>query len=199
MDVGSRSPGATCRQPGPRGIRDPQLIRSGRDDRGDWIVLPFYDGDPAPSETAIPDNVPESLAAVHAQYLNCDPPAAVPSHDADWWRASCRQHRLRQLGHPSLQPVVDAVASWANHSAILAALTELPRTLLHGDVHRNNVLVDGHAGHLIDWGGAAYGLPHVDLVAAGLSFAARNFGDEAALRMFRTASRALTELEHIAS
>jgi aminoglycoside phosphotransferase (APT) family kinase protein len=123
---------------------------------------------------------------------------------------------------------------------LLTALADLPRTLLHGDVHRNNVIVDEHIGRLIDWGGAAYGMPLLDLVTPGppgsrgyeryaarwraltgesttsaawrrgyltatvctkvmyLAFAARHFGDSAAIKMFDTAARALAELERAA-
>lgn len=221
----------------PRATAIPRLIRSGRDSRGDWIAIPFYPGQPAPAETDIPDNVVESLAAVHAHYLNSGAPETIPVCDANWWQASCAQHRLRQLARPSLQPIIDAVQSWSAHRLIIDALTEIPRTLLHGDVHRNNVIVNEHTGRLIDWGGAAYGMPLLDLITPGppgsrgyeryaatwraltgesatsaawrrsyltatvctkvmyLGFAARHFGDSAAMKMFDTAARALAELE----
>ena len=151
----------------PEAAAVPQLIRSGRDSRGDWIAIPFYPGIPAPTETDIPDNVVESLAEVHAHFLNSGAPETIPVCDGNWWKASCAQHRLRQLGRASLQPIVEAVQSWSAHRSILDALTELPRTLLHGDVHRNNVIVNGNAGQLIDWGGAAYGIPLLDLITPG--------------------------------
>jgi hypothetical protein len=156
---------AAGRVPGATAI--PRLIRSGRDCDGDWIAIPFYPGNPASTETDIPDNVLESLAAVHAHYLNSGPFDDIPVCDGNWWRACCAQHRLRQLGHPSLQPIVEAVRSWSTHPLIVDALTELPRTLLHGDVHRNNVIVNGDTGQLIDWGGAVYGIPLLDLITPG--------------------------------
>jgi hypothetical protein len=229
---------AANRVPGTTGI--PRLIRSGRDSQGDWIAIPFYPGKPASSEADIPDNVVKSLATVHAHYLNSGAPETIPVCDANWWTACCAQLRLRQLGRPSLQPIIETVQSWSAHRLILDALTDLPRTLLHGDVHRNNVIVNAHTGQLIDWGGAAYGTPFLDLVTPGppdsrgyeryaatwraltgdstastawrrgyltatvctkvqyLSFAARHFGDAAALGMFGIATRALTELERVA-
>lgn len=215
----------------------PRLVGSGRDSRGDWIAIPFYVGRPASTETAIPDNVVESLAAMHAQYLDSEPPKTIPVFDANWWRTRCAVPRLQQLARPSLQPIIDRIRSWSEHRLILDALTELPRTLLHGDVHRNNVIVNEHTGQLIDWGGGAYGMPLLDLINPGphgsrgyeryaatwraltgastaspawrrgyltatvctkvgyLGFAARHFGDAAALRMFETVATALTELE----
>lgn len=145
----------------------PPLIRSGRDSHGDWIAIPFYTGDPAPTETDIPDNVVESLAAVHAHYLNSVPDKAIPVRDTNWWKAGCGQPRLREFGRPALQPIIEAVQSWSTHREMLEALTEMPRTLLHGDVHRNNVIVDERSGHLVDWGGASYGIPLIDLITPG--------------------------------
>lgn len=229
---------AASRVPGTTAI--PQLIRAGRDSRGDWIAIPFYTGQPAATETTIPDNVLESLAAVHAHYLNSGPLTAIPVRDAAWWKGRCTQPRLRQLDRPALWPIIETVQSWSSHRLIVEALTELPRTLVHGDVHRNNVVVDNNIGRLIDWGGAAYGIPQLDLITPGppgsraferyavawpaltgestesqawrrgylaatvctkvdyLGFAARNFGDDAALTMFETAARALSELERTA-
>ncbi|MBO0882994.1 MAG: phosphotransferase [Mycobacterium sp.] len=151
----------------PRTTAIPRLIQSGRDSRGDWIAVPFYTGEPARTETTIPDNVMDSLAAVHAHYLNSAPLGAIPVRDGTWWKARCAQPRLRQLGRPSLQPIIEVVQSWSSHRLIVEALTELPRTLLHGDVHRNNVVVSNHTGRLIDWGGAAYRLPQLDVITPG--------------------------------
>lgn len=215
----------------------PRLIQSGRDSPGDWIAIPYYTGTPAPTEIEIPDNVIDSLAAVHAHYLGCDQLDGIPVRDADWWRSRCAQPRLRQLDRPGLRPIFETLDAWASHPLILEQLSELPQTLLHGDFHRNNVIVDGTTGHLVDWGGAAYGIPMLDLVTPGppgsrayerytakwreltgesttssgwqrgylaatvctkvdyLSFAARNFGDTAALRMFDIAADALRRLE----
>ncbi|HVX45935.1 MAG TPA: aminoglycoside phosphotransferase family protein [Mycobacteriales bacterium] len=217
----------------------PRLVGSGRDGDGDWIALPFYGNGPAADETDLPDNVVDSLAAVHAFFLDSGAPAEIPVRDADWWVAACAQHRLGELDRAVLRPVVDTVRSWSTRRSIRTALDELPRTLLHGDVHRNNVVFDGPIGRLVDWGGAAYGIPAFDLVTPGppgspayeryaarwealtgqsaaepawrrgylaatagtkisyLSFAARNFGDAAALRMFETAADALRELERL--
>lgn len=146
----------------------PRLIRSGRDCEGDWIAIPFYAGKPAPTETDVPDNIVDSLAAVHAHYLNGTRPAAIPARDADWWRGRCAQPRFRRLDRPFVQPIVERLDSWSSHGPILEALGELPRTLLHGDVHRNNVIIDeDDVGHLIDWGGASHGIPQFDLITPG--------------------------------
>lgn len=164
---------AANRVPGATAI--PRLIRSGRDALGHWIAMPFYQGQPASTETAIPDNVAESLAAMHAHYLDSGyldsgTPETIPVIDTDWWRGVCELRRLQQLaraGRPALHPIIDRVRSWSDRPAILDMLASLPRTLLHGDVHRNNVLVNDHTGQLVDWGGAHYGMPLLDLVTLG--------------------------------
>lgn len=156
---------AANRVPGTTAI--PQLVRSGRDSRGDWIAIPFYTGDPAPTETDIPDNVMDSLAAVHAHYLKSGPFEEIPVCDGNWWKGCCTQWGLRKLDRPSLRPIIEAIDGWSSHPLMIAALTEMPRTLLHGDMHRNNVVVNGHTGRLIDWGGAKYGIPLLDLITPG--------------------------------
>jgi aminoglycoside phosphotransferase (APT) family kinase protein len=94
-----------------------------------------------------------------------------------WWRALClnwvdpglRAHAAR---HPAAttaraRALIDRAASLPAASAVLASL---PPTLLHGDVHPGNVLVDpvladpgaGRAT-LIDWGGSRVGPAALDL------------------------------------
>ncbi|WP_020577154.1 phosphotransferase family protein [Actinopolymorpha alba] len=64
--------------------------------------------------------------------------------------------------------MIAQVTALRDEPRVQDALEELPRTLLHGDVHRNNVLVDEHGnGRLIDWGGALVGIPALDIVNLG--------------------------------
>jgi hypothetical protein len=49
---------------------------------------------------------------------------------------------------------------------LLDTLASQPRTLLHGDVHRNNVIVTEGTGRLVDWEGARYGMPMLDLITS---------------------------------
>lgn len=148
----------------------PPLLRSGCDSRGHWIAIPYYSGQPASTEAAIPANVAESLAALHAHFLDSGPLETATPIDERWWRAACEQPRLQQFaddGRPALRQLVERVHGWSDHPAILDALAGLPRTLLHGDVHRNNVIVDDDTGRLVDWESGLYGIPQLDLVTLG--------------------------------
>ncbi|GAB3402526.1 phosphotransferase [Flindersiella endophytica] len=157
----NRVPGATALPP---------LLRSGCDAGGHWIAIPYYAGQPASSEATIPANVAESLAALHAHFLDSGPLETATVIDADWWRAACEQQKLQQFadaGRPALQPLVDRARSWSTDPAALDALAGLPRTLLHGDVHRNNVVVNDGTGRLVDWESGLYGVPQLDLITFG--------------------------------
>ena len=156
---------AATQVPGASAI--PEIVDAGVDVDGCWLLIPFYDGGPAEAEIRIPGNVVESLARMHAYYLDSPVPEHIPVVDQSWWQARCAQsvERLTALGRPATRAIAARVETWAHEISILAELEQLPRTLLHGDMHRHNVLVDqAGAGHLIDWGAAAFGLPAFDLV-----------------------------------
>lgn len=152
----------------------PELVAYG----SDWLILPFAPGGPLDWGAPVPANLWDSLAALHARYPGADGlPAAIPRVTPAWWRALCldwvdpglREHATR---HPA---AVTARASAligraARLPAVAEVLARLPATLLHGDVHPGNVLVDpvradSGAGRatLIDWGGCRVGPAALDL------------------------------------
>lgn len=148
----------------------PRIIDSGADEDGYWVLIPFYSGSSPESETLIPENVVESLARMHVHHLERPLPDDVPVVDSSWWKAKCAVsvERLTALRRPATRTLAARVTAFGDEPHIIDALEELPRTLLHGDVHRNNVLVDEHGtGHLIDWGGALVGTPALDIVNLG--------------------------------
>jgi hypothetical protein len=161
LEAANRVPGATA---------FPPLIRSGHDSRGHWIAIPFYPGQPPATERDIPENVAESLAAMHAHYLDSGPPEWTTVIDAEWWRRACDQQKVQRFadsGRPALQPIVDRIRGWSDQPVVIDTLATQPRTLLHGDVHRNNVVVTGDSGRLVDWESGLYGMPQLDLITLG--------------------------------
>jgi phosphotransferase family enzyme len=121
----------------------------------DWLVLPFVDAPPLAPADPVPDPVWRTLAAVHAHWLGRRP-RGVPVVDAAWWAALCdytlvavRGGRAR-TGEREFADAERALLSWRTDPAIAGALARMPRTLVHGDAHRGNILGDV----LIDWGNA---------------------------------------------
>lgn len=152
------------------GTAIPTLIQSGTDSRGHWIAIPFYPGRPPETEAAIPQNVAATLATMHAQYLDSEPLGALPLVGPEWVPALCAVPRLEQLvrdGRSALAPILEHIRSWSDHPVLSETLSSQPRTLLHGDVHRNNVIAADQAGHLVDWEGARFGMAMLDLPTLG--------------------------------
>ncbi|GAB3914350.1 hypothetical protein GCM10011575_45290 [Microlunatus endophyticus] len=148
----------------------PELIYAGENSDGPYILTEFYAASPAKSESALPGNVIETLARIHAHYLRIQVPRGVPVVDPDWWRTKCdvSMKRLHALERPVAEELCAQVKEFREAHAILEALEQLPRTLIHGDVHRNNVLVGANGqGHIIDWGGSFIGSPALDLPNIG--------------------------------
>jgi Ser/Thr protein kinase RdoA (MazF antagonist) len=153
----------------------PELVAYGRD----WLILPFVPGGPLDWGDPVPANLWDSLAALHARYHGGADglPAAIPRVTPAWWRALCLDwvdpglsaHAAR---HPArvtarARALIGRAASLPAAAGVLASL---PPTLLHGDVHPGNVLVDpvragSGAGRatLIDWGGSRVGPAALDL------------------------------------
>ena len=124
-----------------------------------WAVLPFHDGPALAGGPAVPGEVPAMLARVHAHWLG-KRPRAVPVADGAWWRALCARVRPAVVGAGTrsgdavFTEVAAALAAWADDPRALAAAAVLPRTLVHGDPHRGNILLDPAGAALIDWGNA---------------------------------------------
>lgn len=127
-----------------------------------WLVLPFAQGRP-PSD-AVPDAVWETLARVHAHWWR-KRPRGIPVVDAAWWAGLCGRTltavraAAARTGDPAFAAAERALLSWRADPRIGAALAILPRTLVHGDAHRGNIL----GGTLIDWGNARVAPAGLDL------------------------------------
>lgn len=151
------------------GVDRPRLLAAGRDGGGGWLVLPFYDGPPLAEGPDVPDGLWTTLARVHAHWLGRRP-RGLPVVDAAWWRHLCldriRPHAVaahERTGEAAFARAATALAAWADDPAMLAATAALPRTLVHGDAHRGNVLLAPRGPVLIDWGNAKVAPPGLDL------------------------------------
>jgi hypothetical protein len=159
---------AAAQVPGATAV--PALIDAGENRDGPYVVTPFYTAAPARDEETLPSNAIETLARIHVHYLTRPLPQDVPVVDAEWWRAKCEvsMQRLYALGRPVARELSGEVKTLRDEPRIIKSLDRMRRTLIHGDVHRNNVLVeqDGQ-GHIIDWGGAFVGAPALDIANLG--------------------------------
>ncbi|WP_214369593.1 aminoglycoside phosphotransferase family protein [Pseudonocardia sp. H11422] len=152
-----------------RGLDRPRMLATGRDEHGDWLVLPFYDGTPLAEGPDVPDDVWTALARVHAHWLG-KRPRGLPVVDAVWWRSLCVE-RIRpavqgaseRTGDPVFADAAAALTTWAADPRVLAAIGVLPRTVVHGDAHRGNVLLGSEGATLIDWGNAKAAPAGLDL------------------------------------
>lgn len=130
----------------------------------DWLVLPFVDGPPLTDGAPVPAAVWEVLARVHAHWFR-KRPRGLPVVDGPWWAALCDRTLvavrggLARTGDPVFAEAERALGSWRADPRILRALAVLPRTLVHGDPHRGNILGDT----LIDWGNARVAPAGLDL------------------------------------
>ena len=133
-----------------------------------WLLVPFVDGTPPADDEPVPDAVWRTLAQVHAHWWR-KRPRGIPVVDAAYWRGLCDRTLVAvrgaatRTGDPVFVEVAGALAAWREDPRIGAALTLLPRTLVHGDAHRGNVL----GATLIDWGNARVAPAAVDVVALG--------------------------------
>jgi aminoglycoside phosphotransferase (APT) family kinase protein len=148
----------------------PVLVAEGEDVNGPWLVTPFHAGAPVP-KGAIPETVFESLALLHARYVDdWVNLAGIPVVDPDWWRFICLSYAMSEVDkQAALSPnvVLDRARTVLNAMAddgrIVEILGQLPRTLLHGDVHPGNILVGADESTLVDWGSARVGPAMLDL------------------------------------
>lgn len=133
-----------------------------------WLLVPFVEGTPPADGDPVPDAVWRTLAQVHAHWWR-KRPRGIPVVDAAYWRGLCDRTLVAvrgaaaRTGDPVFGEVAGALTAWRADPRIAAALTLLPRTLVHGDAHRGNVLGDT----LIDWGNARVAPASVDVVTLG--------------------------------
>ena len=148
----------------------PPLLAEGTDERGPWLIVPFYPGAKVTS-ASVPLSIFHSLAILHAAYAeHWTDLKGIPVVDRGWWRDICLSYSLgavvRQAARspgPSLDRARSVLEAMADDDRIADVLDALPRSLLHGDVHTGNILVSNGDGVLVDWGSARIGSPILDL------------------------------------
>jgi hypothetical protein len=129
-----------------------------------WLVLPFVDAPALGAAEPVPEPVWRTLAAVHAHWLG-KRARGIPVVDAAWWAALCDRTLvavrggLARTGEQEFAAAEQALLGWRADPVITDCLARLPRTLVHGDAHRGNVLGDT----LIDWGNARVAPAALDL------------------------------------
>jgi hypothetical protein len=152
---------AAQRARGPNASALPELVACGPD----WLITPLAPGSPLDWGEPVPENLFDSLAALHARYQGGSGlPAVIPRIDVAWWASLCQGWVSPRLTEYAVRHPADTTARAralirraATLPAVSALLARLPATLLHGDVHPGNVLVDGDRATLIDWGSCRVG------------------------------------------
>ncbi|MFD2081210.1 phosphotransferase family protein [Actinopolymorpha cephalotaxi] len=147
----------------------PRLLADGTDAAGPWVVLPFYPGNAPASEADVSDDVLESLAVVHVRHVNATLPG-LPVVDGTWWDNGFRHvdRRLSELlpfaSEPApLHEALDLVRSLRGDPLLVRTPERLSRTLVHGDIHANNILAGPAGAKIIDWGAGTLGPAMLDL------------------------------------
>jgi len=116
----------------------PQLAGFGEGESGPWVVASFIEGQPH-GEFTLPSDAVAALARVHTAHLEKTPPL-LPRVDTEAWshHLDLVEQALSQAGWDSPRHQLDTLRS---REEVVAALHQLPSTLLHGDVHPHNIIV----------------------------------------------------------
>jgi Phosphotransferase enzyme family len=136
-----------------------------------WLITPLAPGSPLTCDGAMPANLTDTLARLHSRYQGGSGLSpAIPRVTPAWWRSLCLEWVDPQLReyvarHPpeTIARARGLVAHAADLPAVPSLLSELTPTLLHCDVHPDNVLVDDGRATLIDWGSSRVGPAALDL------------------------------------
>jgi Ser/Thr protein kinase RdoA (MazF antagonist) len=148
----------------------PELISSGKEGPESWLIIPFFEGS-NPSETEVPVAIMDALAHLHVYWLaRWETLQGIPVIDSTWWKGVCLDYsspQLDQLASHAPDPAIDRAREFlhevARDDVAVKVLDQLPRTLLHGDVRTDNILVDSVGAVLADWGSARIGPAMLDL------------------------------------
>jgi aminoglycoside phosphotransferase (APT) family kinase protein len=151
----------------------PELIASGADGEGPWVLLPMYEGDHPPSRLLPPPEVLDAIARVHSHWEGqTSALSAIPAITPEWWRDLCLDYALPRLERQlesrptdAVAAAIAAVAETADDARIASALELLPRTLVHGDLHAANIVLADPA-RIIDWDSARLGPAMLDVAEA---------------------------------
>jgi aminoglycoside phosphotransferase (APT) family kinase protein len=149
-------------------LRVPAPVRVGEPGEGypwRWSVVPWFEGTPA--DFAAPDSEQGATLAAFFRALHVSAPANVPLND---WRGvplsnrrDLIEQRMHRLGADMAGTMERVEKIWIR---ALDAPLDSPSTWLHGDLHPQNVLVEGgKLTAIIDWGDLCQGDPATDLAA----------------------------------
>ncbi|WP_300016232.1 aminoglycoside phosphotransferase family protein [Pseudonocardia sp.] len=176
LDVGGRAVPVVVKQASPvevaalraravvRGIGPLRLLAVA----GDRIVLTHHAGTALADGAPVPDAVWAELGGVHAHWRGRRP-RGVPVVDRAYWRGLCDRTlvavrgALARTGDDAFTVAEQLVSAWRDDPRIARALATLPRTLVHGDPHRGNILTGPDGAVLIDWGNARVAPAALDL------------------------------------
>ncbi len=158
----------------------PDLIASGHDQLGHWIVIPFYDGEIVGLISEPPPSAYEAIARVHSHFL--DGAGALPAcfervdpgfcADAlgDFAQRAVAESRVEIGAHPVLERAAALARRFARDTDLIDGPNRFPWTLLHGGLYGMNI-VRPSAGRdtpvLLDWNCARVGPAMFD-VAMGV-------------------------------
>jgi aminoglycoside phosphotransferase (APT) family kinase protein len=154
----------------------PELIDSGVDDDGPWVVTPFHHGEQIGWSTEPPAAVYAALARLHLRHLGRADELSpqIPRVDDDFVRYALTEfapsrlaRAAEQAAHPVHARAFELLERFAEDDRLSAGLAALPATLLHGDVYGDNVIVGPDTPQLIDWGSARVGPAMLDVMMAG--------------------------------
>jgi fructosamine-3-kinase len=148
----------------------PELICSGKEGPQSWLVTRFFEG-MNPSEGDVPEAIMDALAHLHVYWMaRWETLRGIPVIDSTWWTGVCLDYslpQLDQLASRAPDPAIDRAREFllqvARDDVAVEVLDQLPRTLLHGDVRTDNILVDSTGAALVDWGSARIGPTMLDL------------------------------------
>ena len=149
----------------------PQLIDGARGDRvadkkGDnWFIVPFYPGNSLTFEDEVPTSVIKSLAQLHAHFAprvnSIEMVEGLYHVDLTFFNRTFKNALKGLVQLQEKQPSADLgdmqirLEEVSQCSVFETALKRLPVTLVHGDVHPENILcLDEGRAVLIDWGNA---------------------------------------------
>jgi len=170
------------------GVDRPRMIASGRDHLGDWLLTPYYSGIPLDIGAQMPTAVWATLARVHRHWLRRRP-RGIPVVDARWWQTLCERRILPALAGAArrspdkvFSSAAEVVTELAREARMIGALALLPKTLVHGDVHRGNILrdpdpdpdPDSDDATILDWGNAKVAPAGLDLAVLRAQGAAQS-------------------------
>jgi aminoglycoside phosphotransferase (APT) family kinase protein len=157
----------------------PELIDSGTDEDGPWIVVQFEVGGVIGWAVEPPAIVYAALARLHLRHLGRvdELPAEMPAVDEQFLRSAFTGFapggiaRAAQQGpHAVFDRALELLARFAEDERLLLGLEVLPSTLIHGDVYGDNVIAadpgTSRPPRLIDWGSARIGPAMLDVVMA---------------------------------